>query len=384
VAFDPTNNRYLVVWREMGADENIRGQLVNADGTLSGTVFNITTALGDQIDPRVSFDPLKNRFLVVWENSSDGSIRGQLLNANGTPNGLELTISSAGQEANPSITFDVINDRYLVAWDRFVDGTVREDIYGRYVNADGSTPAASFLIANSPNVVQLYPAVSANFFCGNVLTAFTVTDAGFSSLDIALTTVGSCTPDPGLAWVTGETNGVNPDSGPSGTSFIFKVDYFSASNNPPQTNELRIDLNADGVYGMGVITLLPGGNFPPLSRVLLFAVPGLILLTILLFVHIPRKHPVLSVLGISFTILLVSLAVVTGCETGGGGDESDEIITMSEVDTGDTVFTDGKTYTASLDIDGDPRTIKYRFVFSDGIKTAQLYGATELDFRITP
>jgi PKD repeat protein len=54
-----------------------------------------------------------------------------------------------------------------------------------------------------------------------------------------------------------------------------------------------------------------------------------------------------------------------------------EIITMMASDSGDTDYTDGKRYTAVVTIPASALPLKYRFVFSDGIRQAYGYGATE-------
>ncbi|MEW6218264.1 MAG: choice-of-anchor Q domain-containing protein [Thermodesulfobacteriota bacterium] len=57
---------------------------------------------------------------------------------------------------------------------------------------------------------------------------------------------------PSLAW-TGEAgytaDGVSPDSGGSGTGFVFRVDYTDADNDPPVAMEVWVDADDNGTYG---------------------------------------------------------------------------------------------------------------------------------------
>ena len=57
---------------------------------------------------------------------------------------------------------------------------------------------------------------------------------------------------PTLAWTgeNGYTNdGVSPDSGPSGSSFTFRIKYADTNNNAPTTYQVWVDKNDNGVYG---------------------------------------------------------------------------------------------------------------------------------------
>jgi hypothetical protein len=59
---------------------------------------------------------------------------------------------------------------------------------------------------------------------------------------------------PTLAWTdeNGYTNdGVNPDSGPSGSSFTFRVKYTDTNNDAPTIYQVWVDTNGNGVYEAG-------------------------------------------------------------------------------------------------------------------------------------
>jgi hypothetical protein len=112
---------------------------------------------------------------------------------------------------------------------------------------------------------------------------------------------------PLLSW-TGEANyssdGVNPDSGVSGSSFEFRVEYADADNIAPTTIQVWVDIN----------------------------------------------------------------------DTGTGAYEGTEQYDMTEVNAGDTIYTDGKLYTKTLNISsaGDD-SIYYRFYATDGTDDAVGY-----------
>ena len=149
VAFDTTNSNFLVVWRDgrntLTTGEDIYGQILSADGFLSGGNFAISNAAGNQVAPSVAFDSVNQRFLVTWEDGrTEGTtgqdIYGQLVNANGSPSGANFFVSTAaGNQVAPSVAFDTIRQLFFVVWEDSRNVlTAGDDIYGQLVNADGS------------------------------------------------------------------------------------------------------------------------------------------------------------------------------------------------------------------------------------------------------
>ncbi len=202
VAYDSANQRFLVAWFDLrNGNNDIYGQLVNANGTLFGTTSNVNFAIsnnaGSQIDPSVAYDSANQRFLVAWVDSRNGNndIYGQLVNANGTlyntASDVNFAISNATNDQNyPSTAYDADNQRFLVVWEDYRSGS-SWDIYGQLVNADGSlydtASDVNFVISNAANV-QYRPSVAHNSICGNFLTAYETNETG--PFDIGLTIVG--------------------------------------------------------------------------------------------------------------------------------------------------------------------------------------------------
>jgi hypothetical protein len=164
VAYDSVNQRYLVTWQDTrnsgttGTD--IYGQLVNANGTLGGSNFIISDASINQYSPSVAYDSVNLRYLVVWyDDRNSGTtgldIYGQLVNANGTLYGTlsndNFVISNATTgQFSPSVAYDSVNQKYLVVWtDDRNSGTTDRDIYGQFVNANGTLDGSNFIISNA-------------------------------------------------------------------------------------------------------------------------------------------------------------------------------------------------------------------------------------------
>lgn len=178
VAFDSAANKFLVVWADQrnwsGSFYDIYGQFLNPDGTASGGDFPISTGADSQISPAVTYNSIAGNLLVVWSDRRGGTdydIYGQLA-APGAPGylvGTNFVISSAGEhQSYPVAAHETVNNKYLVAWCDY--RREQYDIYGRFLNADGSPAGADFGIALDNR--EEYPAVAADNVKGRFLVAW--------------------------------------------------------------------------------------------------------------------------------------------------------------------------------------------------------------------
>ncbi len=187
-AYDSVNNRYLVVYaRESSVgygDFDIYGQFVDSGGAFIGTEFQITTDSGDERYPAVAFDPVNQRYLVVNAWYTDGTlIQSTLLNWDGTVIDSRSHSSTGGDLASPSVAFNARNQRYLIAWEEkpTTDATPW-DIWGHILDADAADVAADFRISGAVND-QLHASVAADSLDGTFLVAFD-DDRGGTSVDV--------------------------------------------------------------------------------------------------------------------------------------------------------------------------------------------------------
>jgi hypothetical protein len=137
VAFDGTN--YLVVWYDSrGGSYDIYGSRVAQDGTvLNSAGIAISTAIGYQFQPDVSFDG--TNFMVVWQDqrSDTSDIYASRVDQDGIvldPAGIAVSVASDEQNY-PFIDFDGTN--YFVAWYDKRTG-IDNDIYGTLLNTNGT------------------------------------------------------------------------------------------------------------------------------------------------------------------------------------------------------------------------------------------------------
>ncbi len=184
VAYNSTNNNYLVVWRgEEGNSPNaigefeIYGQQISNTGTqLGSNDFRISdmgpngSGLYDAYSPEIAYNRNSNEFLVVWYGDDDlgghvsgeFEIYGQRINASSgaevgsndfliSETGVPGFITRAAQY--PRVTWNSSLNQYLVVWsaDPATNGNVGNEfeIYGQTLSATGTQIGADdFKISN--------------------------------------------------------------------------------------------------------------------------------------------------------------------------------------------------------------------------------------------
>ena len=174
VAYNPTNNEYLVVWR--GDDDaaplvdeefEIFGQRVDAGTGAELTADLRLSDMGpdgdanyDAWEPAVAHNSTSNQYLVVWRGDDNTGalvdeefeIYGQRLNAaSGVPLGAnDSRLSDMGPDGNanydafePAVAYNSVNNQYLVVW-RGDDNTAplvndEYEIFGQRLNGATAT-----------------------------------------------------------------------------------------------------------------------------------------------------------------------------------------------------------------------------------------------------
>jgi hypothetical protein len=149
LASDGTN--FFLIWQDK-TDKNFYGQLIAANGTLSGQEFLISYQ-----QPGGSFGVAagafgKTNYLVAWQASNGNKTYGQIVSPAGITNGVFQISQSSSADVDRVITaFDKTN--YLVVWshDTIANQTVIVDwdLYGRLVSAMGSTLGSELLMVTN-------------------------------------------------------------------------------------------------------------------------------------------------------------------------------------------------------------------------------------------
>ena len=145
VAFAEGPDEYLVVWHNLwgGGYYDIYAQRISAEGVLlSG--FSIASVPNDSFMPAVAYDPTRDRYLVVWsyDFSGDGSdvdLRGRFIPRLGPdPSLTQFTIDSdPNNQLLAKVEFALAQDEFMVVWTDL--GNLNPPkVIARRVFADGS------------------------------------------------------------------------------------------------------------------------------------------------------------------------------------------------------------------------------------------------------
>ncbi|MGE5417066.1 MAG: Calx-beta domain-containing protein [Acidobacteriota bacterium] len=159
LTFDSTSQHYFLVWQDGRLGQNdIYGRLINSDGSLLGNDIVICSDSGNQLYPWVACDSNTGAFLVAWQDFNNNDICGQVLDKAGTLVKSELLISGApGQQYTPTVACDPITHKFMVCWidDRNSSNT-GNDIYGQIINANASLSGSNFEVLKDSSD-QIYP-----------------------------------------------------------------------------------------------------------------------------------------------------------------------------------------------------------------------------------
>lgn len=175
VDYDPVNDRYLVVWmhdRTGSGGWNLSGRFIPWEtSTPALPEFSITNWVGAVWHPEVAYSRGKQEFLVVAVHHLGGGaqpyIAGKRIYADGSGIHPNLLIISSGTEPCdlPDVAYSgTTRNEYLVTWDEWTGANY--DVYAiRLDNNGNSLGGGEFVVANS-GADDGYPAVAACNSCG--------------------------------------------------------------------------------------------------------------------------------------------------------------------------------------------------------------------------
>ncbi len=165
-AYNSKHDEYLVVWEQSsGNDPGIYGQRLSKHGDKIGSSpFSIAVGNKSRQHPAVDYDPVNDRYLVVWDHDHDGTgtnedISGRFINwegSAGSPSEFKISAFPSGQD-NPKVEFNSTKNEFLVLWRNASDGGTKP-LMGARLYADGSGFAKKDLdiLGNIPNFGPVY------------------------------------------------------------------------------------------------------------------------------------------------------------------------------------------------------------------------------------
>ncbi len=204
------DRRYLAAWADATTSNgyDIYAAFVKADGTMKDTPFVVATGSGDQKAPAVAYDATNNRFMVVYEDDALNRIRGIIYNAaTGAVVYDKFNISTSGTSvAAPAVA---AGSDYLVTWQRTLSGVTK--VYSRVVKLDSTfynvSDYDSGTATDSINSAVAMDSVNSRFFVtyengGNVYGLTCTRDANgdcAASTPFQISSSGTANQTPALA-----------------------------------------------------------------------------------------------------------------------------------------------------------------------------------------
>ena len=166
------NGNFLVVWQD-DADENgfyqIQAAGFNADASTK-TIPDFTVnqiANGQQLNPDIAMSP-NGKYVIVWEDDSDGNNTYQLLGAgfdavSNTRLFPDITINGigAGQQMSPKVSIDQ-NEVFTVVWEDDNDNDGQFQILAAHFNSSGQKIGTDFIVKPDQTGQLKHPEISKN------------------------------------------------------------------------------------------------------------------------------------------------------------------------------------------------------------------------------
>ncbi len=138
------SSEYLIAYTTTGEGFDQFGAMASNTGTVMKPPFPVSQKSRSQMHSRVAFNTREKQFFVVYNSSESGSpdIKGVILDENGTPVTGELMINDTeGDQYNPYVTYNPTDNTYLMNWEDFRNvPTWKEngEIYGALLDSDGN------------------------------------------------------------------------------------------------------------------------------------------------------------------------------------------------------------------------------------------------------
>jgi hypothetical protein len=153
IAYNNRHDEYLVVWVNewSGGHEDIYAQRIASNGDFIGSWYCVSCGANDRRAPDVAYDWSSDQYLLVWMYDASGNdtrweVRGKLLPWNGPGTNPELIIHSDNSYTgwHPSVAHDPIRSRFMVIWEMATTGIGVDLLYiaGRMVETNGTLGTA--------------------------------------------------------------------------------------------------------------------------------------------------------------------------------------------------------------------------------------------------
>lgn len=186
VAYDPVNDRYLVVWIQDvngdGSNWDIYGRYIPWYGpVIELTDFVICNWSSSQWNPQLVYARAQEEFLVVWTNTPNSLLAyvsgRRIFAGGGFPPGDGFTIASDLTEnrVHPKAAYNLARNEYLVTWEAI---GASADIYALRLSGEGNElGGGAFAVAAWPSSEER-PAVAACHAADQFLVTWQAMESG--------------------------------------------------------------------------------------------------------------------------------------------------------------------------------------------------------------
>lgn len=177
IAYDSVNRRFLIVSVSTGCyftcSYAIAGKIMNADGssyTPNAFTISFTNFDAGKANPSAAYDSLNQRYLAAWGDDVNSAttqrdIYGQLVNANGTLSGANFVIAAAdATQDSPSVASYLTGTTggYYAVWqDNRNAATTGTDIYKLELSSSGTYTAGTDTLLSGAASTQANPSIAA-------------------------------------------------------------------------------------------------------------------------------------------------------------------------------------------------------------------------------
>lgn len=255
VAYDSVHDEYLVVWEAINGTHTIYGRRITGYGVLLGTfLISNAASTNNRLNPAVAYDPVKDRYLVVWSydffgDGSDWDVYGRYIPWNGPSAGLaEFSIASdRHNETKPKVTYNTVNGDFLVAW--LSDITADHPIYGILMHNNGAYTGLD--IASGGSAVRDFPDVAFNSGLNQYLVTWDELNAG-TGLDVyavRLDSLGAKVPPGEIAVANSTVSEQHPKAAGCSTANQFFLVYQRTRNGATDDDIYGSFLTGSGATG---------------------------------------------------------------------------------------------------------------------------------------
>ncbi len=153
IAYNSAHGEFLVVWRDDNfSTSRIMGRRLRHDGRPIGDAFAVAPSTGnDRASPRVAYDSVQDRYLVVYAydyagDQTDWDLHEIFLSWDGTALTSEQILANSQLSESPAgITFSWLGSKFLVVWTRLPPWPEPADLEGAIV---GTPSSEAFTIAS--------------------------------------------------------------------------------------------------------------------------------------------------------------------------------------------------------------------------------------------